>query len=96
MKGVPSLGLQVHGSPGVGLLSASLESNHHPVPKVLETPQARHEVPGSVLGMPHSVCPGWGGVLGGRGPAGAGHFLGLGGSQLSPTLTGVIVLRMPS
>lgn len=72
MKGVPSLGLQVHESPGVGLLSASLESNHHPVPKVLETPQARHEVPGSVLGMPHSVCPGaggsWGaGVLGVRG-----------------------------
>lgn len=78
MKGVPSLGLQVHGSPGVGLLSASLESNHHPVPKVLETPQARHEVPGSVLGMPHSVCPGWGGP-GGQGSCGCGAFPGPGG-----------------
>lgn len=43
-----------------------------------------------------TLCVLGGGVLGGRGPAGAGHFLGLGGSQLSPTLTGVIVLRMPS
>lgn len=57
-KSVPSLGLQVHESPGVGFLSASLESNHHPIPKVLETPQAHHEVPGSVLGMLPSVCPG--------------------------------------
>lgn len=41
-----------------------------------------------------SLCVCGAGGPGGQGPGGAGHFLGLRGDQLSPTLTGVIVLRI--